>query len=368
MVRNLPTFEPMSKYVLLLFLFSSVVFGQPVVPFRDFNNFFLTYENGGFKTIEIQPVKEYKGGDELVAYIDTRGNLRLYDGRQRKDITNLNVEYQVSDHLLGYKIGPTLNMWDRGRLQTLTYFGRNFLVKDSLILYEDTRFNTLNVYWNKNTMSLATIIGDLSIPTTVGENILVFRDNGNLYKVFQDGLIYEVCAWNGSIDFQLGTDIVCFNDPTTRTFVAFEKGEFTDIESQFMRKYKAGRGFVVYEDLNSNLWMYKNGEKTLLTNFISSFWDVRDDVVIWGENNYLFTYVNDEKLQVANYFPTTWEIKNNTIAYRNIMGGVSAMVNGKNYEITLLGDSEFSVFGNSVLVKLFNNSHVVLADGKVYSN
>ena len=364
----MPTFEPMQRMLPLVFLLCSIAYGQTVVPFRDFNNFFLSYENGGFKTIEIQPVKDYQAGDELVAYIDTRGNLRLYDGRQRKDITNLNVEYQVSDHLLGYMIGPTLNMWDKGRLQTLTYFGRKFLVKDSLIVYEDTRFNTLNVYWKKNTMSIATIIGELSIPTTVGENILVFKDNGNLFKVFQDGMIYEICAWNGTIDFQLGTDIICFNDPTTRTFVAFEHGEFIDVENQFMRKYKAGRGFVVYEDLNSNLWLYKNGEKTLLTNFISSFWDVKDDVVIWGENNYLFTYVNDEKIQVANFIPNTWEIKNNTIAYRNIMGGVSAMVNGVNHEITLLADSEFKIFGNSVLVKLFNNSHLVLSDGKVISN
>ena len=95
---------------------------------------------------------------------------------------------------------------------------------------------------------------------------------------------------------------------------------------------------------------------------------MKDDVVIWGENNYLFTYVNDEKIQVANYIPDSWEIKNNTIAYRNIMGGVSAMVNGQNTEITLMGDSEFKIFGNSVLVKLFNSSYLVLSDGKVYSN
>ena len=340
---------------------------QTVVPFRDFNNFFLSYENGGFKTIEIQPVKEYQAGDELVAYIDTRGNLRLYDGRQRKDITNLNVEYQVSDHLLGYMIGPTLNMWDKGRLQTLTYFGRKFLVKDSLIVYEDTRFNTLNVYWKKNTMSLAMIIGELSIPTTVGENILVFKDNGNLFKVFQDGMIYEICAWNGTIDFQLGTDIICFNDPTTRTFVAFEHGEFIDVENQFMRKYKAGRGFVVYEDLNSNLWSYKNGEKTLLTNFISSFWDVKDDVVIWMENNYLYAYIKETKYEVARYKPESYMIKNDVVVYRDMMGGVTALVGGEQKVITTQMSSEFTIYGSSVLVELFNRSYVVLWKGKVYS-
>ena len=115
-------------FTLFFFFLFNFLFAQGVIPCMDFNNFFLSFENGFFKQVEIQPVKEYKAGDELVAYIDTRGNLRLYDGKVRKDITNLNVEYQVSDHLLGYKIGPTLNMWDAGRLQTLTYFGRNYLV------------------------------------------------------------------------------------------------------------------------------------------------------------------------------------------------------------------------------------------------
>jgi hypothetical protein len=135
-----------------------------------------------------------------------------------------------------------------------------------------------------------------------------------------------------------------------------------------MHKYKAGRGFIVYEDLSSNLWYYCKGEKILLTNFISSFWDVKDDVVVWGENNYMFTLVGGEKVQIANFIPHSLEIKNNTIAYRNIMGGVSAVINGVSKEITLMPDSEFKIFGNSVLVKLFNSSHLVLSDGKVYSN
>ena len=47
-----------------------------------------------------------------------------------------------SDHLLGYKIGPTLNMWDDGKLSALTYFAQDYKVKDSIIVFDDTRFNT----------------------------------------------------------------------------------------------------------------------------------------------------------------------------------------------------------------------------------
>ena len=159
-----------------------------------------------------------------------------------------------------------------------------------------------------------------------------------------------------------------FNDPTTRTFVAFQNGQFIDVESQFMRKYKAGRGFLVYEDLNSNLWLFKNGEKVQLSNFSPSFWDVKDDMVVWSENSYLFAYTNDAKVEVANFTPTDYQIKNNILAFRNIMGGVSALVDGKTEEITTVFKAEYEIYGNSVLVKLLNQSNIVFQKGHLYSN
>ncbi len=68
------------KYYILLFSFLNfLAFGQGVIPVQDFNNFFLSFQDGYFLNIEVQPIKDFKAGDKLVAYIDTRGNLRLYD-------------------------------------------------------------------------------------------------------------------------------------------------------------------------------------------------------------------------------------------------------------------------------------------------
>jgi hypothetical protein len=55
-------------------------------------------------------------------------------------------------------------------------------------------------------------------------------------------------------------------------------------------------------------------------------------------------------------------------AFRNIAGGVSAFVNGKMEEITLQNDSEYSIHGNIVLVKLFNRSFIVLKDGQIFNS
>jgi len=175
---------------LSLFIFPVLAGAQKVIPFVDFNFYFRTFENENFRQLEFQQIKEYKAGDDLVAYIDTRGNLRVYDGNERQDISNMNVQYQVSDHLLAYNIGPTLNIWDAGKLKTLTYFASDYVVKDSMVVFKDTRFNTVNVYWNKQITELYRMTGDLAMPEAIGDNILAFKDNGNFFKIFWNAILF----------------------------------------------------------------------------------------------------------------------------------------------------------------------------------
>jgi hypothetical protein len=63
-----------------------------------------------------------------------------------------------------------------------------------------------------------------------------------------------------------------------------------------------------------------------------------------------------------------YKLKNNICAFRNIMGGVSAVINGRVEEITNLQDAEYEIYGNKVLVKLFNKSIIVFSNGKKFTN
>ena len=362
----------MKFFSYFIFLFSSFqLYAQGVVPMKDFNNFFVSFQDGFFQTIELQPILEYKAGDELVAYVDTRGNLRLYDGKSRKDVTNLTTEYQVSDHLMAFYISGSLRAYSEGKFIRLTNFARSFSVKDSIIVYEDTQYKSLNVHYKGVSTQLTTFseLDFLKLPNYIGENIVIYKDNAMNAFAFWRGGIYEIGNFNEEIiNYNIGTDVFCFNDPYNQTFVVFENGKFTDAEQLHVKKYKSGRGFVVYEDINGNLFHFANGEKTQLSNFSTSFWDVKDDIVIWSENSYVFAFTNGEKVQVSNFIPESYLLKNNICAFKNIYGGVSALVNGKVEEITNNADSKFEIFGNKVLVNLFNKSNLVFSEGKKFSN
>lgn len=355
--------------VLLTFL-TSLCIGQDVAPIIDFSGYFKTMADGNVRYIEFQPIKEFKGGDELVGYIDTRGNLKVFDGDKNMDLSKLNVEYTVSDHFLLWKVGRNMNIWDNGQTKNLTYYGNKYEVKDSLIVFEDTQFNSINVYYNGEIIPLYSSAVQVEMPQYIGENIIAFKDNGNFYKIFWRGNIYDFDVWHNEIQFVCGTDILIFNDPIMGTCTIFENGEFLDVENFAMSEFKAGRGFAVYLNANGELVMYRNGEKTELSNFRPGFWDVKDDMIIWFENGTTFAYQNSVeksegvKMEVARYKIEDFLMKNEVLAFRNLMGGVSAFVDGKVVDITNQMDATFEIYGNGVLVQLFNRSYIYYVDGR----
>ncbi|NVK63825.1 MAG: hypothetical protein HWE22_04525 [Flavobacteriales bacterium] len=357
------------RYILSLFLFvtvSSHVSAQKVVPFIDFSGFFKSFQDGFFRQIEFQRVREFKTGDDVVAYIDFRGNLRVFDGSQPEDISNVQVEYEVSDHLMIWKIGPTLNMWDDGEMRTLTYFADQYILRDSIIVFNDTRFNSVHVYYDGDIYELYKSSGTVAMPEVVGENIVAFRDNGNFNKVFWNGQIYELDVWHNKYSFSAGTDILAFNDPVNGTFAIFEDGQFLDVEDFRMNSYKAGRGFVVYENVNNDLMIYKDGATKKLTNFGADFYDVVDDVVIWTENGFTYGYANGQKIELAKFEVNNYKLKNNVIAFTNIMGGVDAVIDGKLKTLTTLQNVEFTIHGNAVLLESFNSTFTLYINGREY--
>lgn len=352
--------------IIALFFTTSPAWSQNVLPMLDFNNLMKSFENGVYRSISLQPVRELESGDNVIGYYDFRNNLMVHDGSNPEMLANVEAEYTVSDFLLTWKIATTLNLWDSGTKKTLTYQVGNYVVTDSLVVYQDYRYNTVSVYYKGETYDLITSSTDLSMPEFVGENILAFRDNGNFYKVFWRGKIYELDVWHEPYIFHGGTDIIAFNDPINGSFAIFENGQFLDVESFQMNRYKAGNGLVVYENLNGDLMMYRQGEISQLTNFGASYWDVRDNVVYWVENGFAYANIDGQRIEVAKYEPKDVAIKNSVLAFRNLMGGVSAIQNGKTYDITNQLDAPYTLHGNSVLVALFNKSYIVLQNGKKY--
>ena len=357
----------MKYLVLFLLIYVNSLCAQRVLPFVDFNNQFKTFYLGNFRVIDMQQIRNFKAGDDILVYTDIRGNLRLDDGQDRREVTNLIAKYEVSDHLFSYQIGSTLNMWDQ-KLRTLTYNVGLSAVTDSLVVFQDLRYNTLNTYYEDSIYELYQAPVELAMPLAIGEDIIAYKDNGDLIKLFYKGVVTELGVWNGSINISCGTSILCLNDPTTRTFAVFENGQFSDVESVYVQAYQAGRSFVAYVDQNGNLYRYGQGNKEALSNFSPSKFEVKDDLVYWEENNQTFLHQNGAVIRLTTYKPKDYKLKNNTFVFRNNLGGVSVVDKGKLIDITNVMQAEYEIYGNSVMVTLPNKSVIVYSDGKLFNH
>ncbi len=334
-------------------------------PFVDFNKFFKTFYKGTFRQLEFQPVRSFEATDNYTVYVDYRGDFKLYDGEKVQTISNQNINYKLSDAQLAWTIGTGLFCLSGEDKEMLTVFANRFDVTDSLIVYEDTRFNSLNYRYNGENHQLVQSTGELQFPLKLGDNTVVYKDNGDFIKFLWRGASYDYAVYTKAVNFECGMDVICFNDPLNQSFAVFDKGQIIDLEPVFVKKYKACRGFVVYEDVQGNLWYYKDGEKQQLSSFPTS-WDAKDDLVIWNENGFVYTFWKGEKNQLVNYAPQDYKIKNSTYAFRNSMGGVSVFSEGKLEQLSNQTQSSYDIYGNTVLVELFNKSFVVYSGGQKY--
>ena len=352
--------------VLFLILFSSL-FGQ-IAPFIDFSGYLKSFYKSNVRTLEMQRINSFKSGDNIMAYVDGRGNFKVFEGVNYKEITPQDVKFSVSDNYVAYSVGNTLYGFNNGVNKLLTYNSGDYLVTDSLIVFQDTRFKQINVYYKGEVITISQQVGGLSMPESIGENCLMFKDYGDVYKYFMFGKVHEIEASNQPILGQSGTSIICFNDPVNRTFTVIDNGLLMDIESVMVKKYKAGRGFISYEDNNGNIWMYNNLKKIEISNFYSSLWEVKDDLIVWDENNNVFTFYQGKKLKVCSYLPKDFILKNGVFVFTNINGGVDVYKEGKVYNITNQIGGVYTVYGNSVLVELFNKSFRFFNEGEFYDN
>ncbi len=359
----------MKKNVFIFCFLATYSFGQSMFGYMDFNRFFRSYVNGYFGPVEHQEVSNVALCDEFIVYQNAQKDFKIYNGKTSKLITNQMVSYKASDHLVAWNIQNLLFYYENGVPHNITSFAGNYEVRDSLIVYQDTRYYTLNCIYQGKTIQLMQQTSDMYMPDLIADNLIVFRDNGNVYKVFWQGQIYELGAYNGfgSYQFFCGASVLAFNDPQSQTFAIFENGEFLDLEDMHAKKVKGGRDFIVYEDNQGNLNYYKDGKTEQLASYFQS-WDVKDDMFFWVESNTTYTLENGVKKMIVSYPISEWKMKNDVLAFKTNGNGIAAYVNGKTKEVTNFSTAEFVINGHGVMATLPNSTVIVYDNGTIYND
>jgi len=353
--------------LLVAVCFVQISYGQEfkgIGPFTSLQGYFKAFHNGVIRQLEYLPVKSFQVGDNLLAYIDNKGDVKVFQGEQVKTLAGVANNYSVSDNILVFNTGPVTSVWKDGKGQLLTNFGRRYVVADSLVVFEDTQFNSVKVWYNGQIKDLYTVIGDIYLPAGIGDNVVAFAAVGGTHYVFYKGAFYEAGTYRDPLTFSCGRDIVAFNDPVQMSFAIFEKGEFLDLEPMHAKRFIAGWSCVTYTDQNGNLQYYANNSVKTLSNYAPDYWDAKDQMVVWGEGDLFQVWDGKRKVTAAYFKPEKWKLKNNVIAFQNQMKGVDCVIDGKVINITNEPVIDFYISGNMVVCELPNSSFLAYVDGR----
>jgi hypothetical protein len=354
------------KVILISVFFPFAVVGQDVFPYMDNVGYMRSFENGFSRQVEFLPPVDVKYSEKIIAYIDNKNDLFIYDGRQKEMLSNMASSYQIGYHIAAWNTGPILNVWDNGKKRTLTRFGRNYVVSDSLVVFEDLMENAIRVYYQDSIYELYRTVGPPIFPAAVGSNTVAFEGNGNVHYAFVAGRILEIGVINDVVKYSTGGNKVAFNDPFNQSFAVVQAKEIVDVESIQIRDYKAGNDIVVYRDLNNQLLCYMNNEVIELSNYSARSYEVFRNTVVWNEAGLFFAFDGKQKYELANYIPEEYKIRDGIVAFRNLNGGVSMFANGEVKVISNLPNAPFEVNGTTVRVQVNRGNFIFFKDGKSF--
>lgn len=333
-------------------------------PFTTMQGLFKIFQDGVVRQLDHMAPLEVQVGDNIVGFIANNRDLRVYDGKKVTTLSGLVSNFKVSDNFIALQNGPILSVWHNGKGQWLTNFGRRYVVTDSLLVFEDTQMNSVRVWYNGTVQDLYTVIGDVYLPQFIGDNVLAFEVIGGTHYIFHSGKMYEIDTYRQKVEFSCGRDIAAFNDPLTRTFAIYEKGQFFDLEEMHAVKFKAGIRCITYIDPNLNMWYYRGGNKTILSNYSPDYWDANDHCVVWGEGEQFFVWDGIQKVVAAYYRPEIWVIKNGVVAFKNQLGGVDCVIDGKVINITNEPMVGLFISGETIVIELVNKNFLAYSGGR----
>lgn len=339
---------------------------QEVFPYFNNQNYFKSFHEGQSTSLDFLPPKDYQFSEEIIAYIDSKNDLFVFNGQLKQKLSGYANDYKIGRNIVAWNTGPIINVWCNGETRTLTQFGNRYEVSDSLVVFEDTQQNAVKVYYKDSIYDLYYSVAGLSFPAAIGSNTIAFVGNGNVAYAFIAGKIIEIGVLGANVKFSAGANLIAFNDPFNQCFAAVFKDGVYNIEPIKVQNYQTGYGVIVYLDQSYNLKAYIDGDLVDLSSY-ASFYKVFRNMIVWGENGVLYAYQNGHKYEIANYIPDEYILRDGIVAFRNSSGGVSVFYQNDVEVISNLRGASFQANGNTVKVQVTPGNYIFFKNGYKYS-
>lgn len=346
--------------------------GGGLAAFVDFRQRFYVFDHGEKKMLEEQKVKSFKIGGNCVAYVDYADNFKVYqDGEVKKLEIGSVRNYAVTNNLLAYSMTDILKVYDNGKVKTLSSNVKDFAIGDSLIVYFDYYFNSVNGYYNGQVYSRRLRrIGETINKIEAGHNIagLVTAEDRNFW-IFYRGSATLINNFVEDVEFKTGRDIVAYMDHPTRTFKAYYHGEIYDVENFEPVSYEMGDARIVYIDAVGNFKTFYDGQIATILQAEPTFYQVKDSMVVFQELDRFKCFYESKIYEVTPYMPEKFQFERDLIVYLDRTKNLQLFSRGKTTMLQYGGEgmiNDFQLVRDVIILNVGVNHNVIYWKGNFY--
>ena len=362
----------MNKPLLIaaLALLAGQASAQNTAAFVDPYDDLVAFEKGLFNKVEGQRPQVYTVAGDQIGYVAYNGDLKV---RLNGTTTTLErtegLKPVVTAHLIAYDNQGFLKVWDGKQLRTVCTATESFLCEDSLVAFYDGVRRLLNVFYNGEVIQLEDALANDPVNTwKASDNLLAWvTEIEKKFKVFYQGGIYELVDLVQRAEFQVGTDIVAYEDVSDHGFKAFHRGEVHDVEPFMPKNYKCGSGLVAYVDQSNVFKVFQNGKVYTVMDFVPTSYEVVDSLVIVRDNNHLLLFKDGQTHPLTQFIPEQWSASWGTFAYLDNINNVVVWKDGRSSVAIRGGPFDKLTLDRGVVLTTRGNVTRVWWNGEVYS-
>lgn len=168
--------------------------GRNVMAFNDpVTQTFVIYYKGEFFDAEEMHAKSYKAGDDMIAYQDVQGNLKVFDPLKKFDLQMVSSYqpdfYEVRDRMLVFTENKNIfKVYDGNKVMTLesNFIPPSYKMDDNLLVWVDQMGGLKALVDGEVVQVISEKIKDYD----VHGNVIKIQLNNNNYSIFWRGKLY----------------------------------------------------------------------------------------------------------------------------------------------------------------------------------
>lgn len=297
---------------------------------------------------------QVKIGRVAIPYIDNSRNFKIYfNGGSAKINNGFTNNFQVTDNLITYQNARALNVWEQGKVTTLSSYCEQFFTGDSVVVFFEGVRREYKAYYNG---TVYPIEGFLAVTNSAG---LFDTDQQNL-RISND---MDIAS--GQLPGIKVSDNIAAYVNYANQFRLFYHGAITEQENYLVSSFDVGRNTVAYVDANREFKIFHSGNTTTVENFPPYAYAAGDDLVAFVGNDNYFKIFYKDSVYTIGYFQPDFVVKDNIVAFQDATGYFKVFYKGELYTLESYYPENFKAAYNSVayinragILRLFSEGNI----------